>query len=191
MPTETNINSINLFQTQADYETNKASLSENDLVAVAIGDSLIPVGTIISYAGNTTPNGFLDCSGASLSPSTYTNLFGVIGTTYGGNGSTTFNLPNMSNNLVSDVATGAIPVYGNGMTLGLTNGSLNGGLYFHISNMYEALAIQDAYGKSVGGTYGLASLGTCAVGVTTDSTKSGIVAKMTATKTTVKYCIKY
>lgn len=34
MPTETNINSINLFQTQADYEDNKASLSNNDLVAI-------------------------------------------------------------------------------------------------------------------------------------------------------------
>ena len=65
------------------------------------GDVIIdalPVGTIISYAGNATPSGFLDCSGAELNPNTYARLFGVIGTTYGGNGSTTFNLPNLNNN---------------------------------------------------------------------------------------------
>ena len=39
--------------------------------------NLLPVGTIIPYAGNSVPNGFLDCSGASLNPATYVNLFGV------------------------------------------------------------------------------------------------------------------
>ena len=58
----------------------------------------LPVGTIISYAGNATPSGFLDCNGAELNPNTYARLFDVIGTTYGGNGSTTFNLPNLNNN---------------------------------------------------------------------------------------------
>lgn len=57
----------------------------------------LPVGTIISCAGNTVPSGFLPCSGASLNPSTYVNLFNEIGTTYGGDGSTTFNLPNLNN----------------------------------------------------------------------------------------------
>ena len=59
---------------------------------------VVPVGTIISYAGNATPSGFLDCSGAELNPNTYASLFGVIGTTYGGDGVTTFNLPNLNNN---------------------------------------------------------------------------------------------
>jgi microcystin-dependent protein len=59
---------------------------------------LMPVGTIIAYAGNTPPINFLACNGASLNPNTYVNLFNIIGTTYGGDGSTTFNLPNLNNN---------------------------------------------------------------------------------------------
>jgi len=56
------------------------------------------VGFVGTYAGNTPPAGWLSCEGASLNPQTYTRLFGRIGTTYGGNGSTTFNLPNLNNN---------------------------------------------------------------------------------------------
>jgi|SRR5581483_1365963 len=54
-----------------------------------------PPGTIIMYAGGTTPSGWLLCDGSAVSRSTYQALFAAIGTTYGaGDGSTTFNLPN-------------------------------------------------------------------------------------------------
>lgn len=56
----------------------------------------LPVGSIIAYAGNTTPSGFLDCNGASLNPNTYINLFDVIGVRYGGDGVESFKLPNIS-----------------------------------------------------------------------------------------------
>lgn len=53
-----------------------------------------PVGTIIAYAANTAPTGFLLCDGSAVSRTTYAALFAVIGTTWGsGDGSTTFNLP--------------------------------------------------------------------------------------------------
>ena len=55
-----------------------------------------PVGCINLYAGSTAPTGWLICDGSAVSRTTYANLFSVIGTTYGtGNGSTTFNLPNL------------------------------------------------------------------------------------------------
>ena len=45
---------------------------------------------------NTAPNGHLLCDGSLISRTTYANLFSVIGTTFGaGDGSTTFNLPNL------------------------------------------------------------------------------------------------
>jgi microcystin-dependent protein len=48
------------------------------------------------YAGATPPTGWLACDGAAVSRSTYAALFALIGTTYGaGDGSTTFNLPNL------------------------------------------------------------------------------------------------
>lgn len=53
-------------------------------------------GIVIPYAGTAAPTGFLLCDGAAVSRSTYARLFAIVATTYGaGNGSTTFNLPNL------------------------------------------------------------------------------------------------
>lgn len=53
-----------------------------------------PVGTVITMAANSAPNGYLLCNGAAVSRTTYAALFAKIGTTYGsGDGSTKFNLP--------------------------------------------------------------------------------------------------
>jgi microcystin-dependent protein len=56
-----------------------------------------PTGTIIAYASNgALPDGYLSCDGSAVSRTTYADLFDAIGTTWGsGNGSTTFNLPNL------------------------------------------------------------------------------------------------
>lgn len=54
----------------------------------------LPAGTMIPFAGNVVPEGFLICNGAAVSRTTYASLFAAIGTLYGtGDGSTTFNLP--------------------------------------------------------------------------------------------------
>lgn len=54
------------------------------------------VGSIIPFAGSTIPTGFLVCDGRAIDRSTYSQLFDVIGTTYGsGDGISTFNLPNL------------------------------------------------------------------------------------------------
>jgi microcystin-dependent protein len=56
----------------------------------------MPSGSITQFAGSTAPTGWLSCDGANVSRTTYAALFAIIGTTYGaGDGSTTFNLPNM------------------------------------------------------------------------------------------------
>jgi len=56
-----------------------------------------PVGLIVSFAGGGAPDGWLECDGREISRSAYADLFSVIATTYGiGNGSTTFNLPNIA-----------------------------------------------------------------------------------------------
>lgn len=53
-------------------------------------------GTLIQYAGTTAPSGYLFCDGAAVSRATYANLFSAISTTWGaGNGSTTFNVPDL------------------------------------------------------------------------------------------------
>lgn len=59
------------------------------------GDTF-PIGAISPYAGSTAPTNWLLCDGSAISRVTYADLFTAIGTTYGsGDGSTTFNLPNL------------------------------------------------------------------------------------------------
>lgn len=53
-------------------------------------------GIIKAYGGAAAPAGYLLCDGAAVSRTTYSDLFNVLGTTYGaGNGTTTFNLPDL------------------------------------------------------------------------------------------------
>ena len=59
------------------------------------GDSL-KIGAIIPFTGTTAPNGYMICDGTAISRTEYAELFSVIGTTFGsGDGSTTFNIPNL------------------------------------------------------------------------------------------------
>ncbi len=56
----------------------------------------VPPGTVLPYAGSTAPTYYLMCDGSAVSRTTYAALFAVIGTTFGtGDGSTTFNLPDL------------------------------------------------------------------------------------------------
>jgi microcystin-dependent protein len=55
-----------------------------------------PAGIIAPFAGTSAPSGWLACQGQAISRSTYATLFTAIGTTWGsGDGSTTFNLPDL------------------------------------------------------------------------------------------------
>lgn len=57
---------------------------------------LSEVAQVAAYAQNTAPLGWLKCNGAAISRTAYARLFRAIGTTFGiGNGSTTFNLPDL------------------------------------------------------------------------------------------------
>jgi microcystin-dependent protein len=54
----------------------------------------VPAGVVIYHAANTAPTGFIKANGASLSTTTYANLFAAIGYTFGGSGSS-FNVPDL------------------------------------------------------------------------------------------------
>lgn len=65
-------------------------------VAAALAAGAAPAGTVIMHAANSAPTGYLACDGSAVSRTTYSALFTAIGTTFGaGNGTTTFNLPDM------------------------------------------------------------------------------------------------
>jgi len=76
----------------ANYEATKYDFTGANLTNI----DLVNTGLIIPWTDGSVPSGFLECDGSAVSRSTYAALFAVIGTTYGsGNGSTTFNVPDL------------------------------------------------------------------------------------------------
>lgn len=74
--------------------------------ATVISSDNVPVGSIIWSANATVPAGYLLCNGASVGRDTYPELFAAIGTTYGeGDGSTTFNLPDLIGRFIEGSST--------------------------------------------------------------------------------------
>jgi microcystin-dependent protein len=64
------------------------------------------IGEIRMFAGNFAPNGWMMCEGQTLPISENDALFQLIGTTYGGDGEETFNLPNMASRVPMHMGTG-------------------------------------------------------------------------------------
>ena len=94
--------------------------------------SSAPTGVVQAFAGSTTPQGWLLCDGSAVSRTNYAALFTAIGTTYGsGNGSTTFNLPNLVDKFVEGSATA-----GTVKSAGLPNikGSITKIMYYSASS---------------------------------------------------------
>jgi len=62
----------------------------------------VPTGTVSAFAGSAAPTGYALCDGSAVNRTSQAALFGVIGTTYGvGDGSTTFNLPDLRGRVVA------------------------------------------------------------------------------------------
>jgi len=61
----------------------------------------VPTGSVFAMATTTVPSGYLECDGSAVSRTTYADLFAAIGTTWGaGNGSSTFNVPDLRGEFV-------------------------------------------------------------------------------------------
>lgn len=70
---------------------------------------LVPTGVVLPFGGSTVPNGWLLANGAAVSRSGKARLFSVYGTTFGaGDGSTTFNLPDLRDRYIIGVNTNAL-----------------------------------------------------------------------------------
>jgi len=96
---------------------NRTLTLPNETGTVAL-TSLVPAGCIMQYGGSSAPSGWLLCDGTAISRSTYSTLFAIISTTYGpGNGTTTFNIPDLRTRVaVGKAASGTFSA------LGLTGG---------------------------------------------------------------------
>jgi microcystin-dependent protein len=81
----------------------------------------VPAGAIMAFGGTIAPTGFLLCTGALVSRSTYAALFAAIGIAYGaGDGSTTFGLPDLQQKFPLGKAAA-----GTGVALGSVGGAID------------------------------------------------------------------
>lgn len=96
--------------------TDRGIMASSSTVMSLVNHS--PVGLLSPYAGSVAPVNWLLCDGSAVSRATYAKLFAVIGTTYGvGDGSTTFNVPDLRGRTIVMV---------DGSANRLTSASLNG-----------------------------------------------------------------
>lgn len=173
-----------------------ASTTSNDTTAASTAfvisqlSNAVPVGTVLPFGGSVAPSGYLLCNGATVSRTTYADLFAAIGTTYGaGNGSTTFALPNYSNVFLVKSAT--VSVKGDGKALGLTNGKSSYALGGNREGSYGNLLGYYALGTNVKEeSFASSGLLKGAIGVVTDASKSGITGTASLASA-CKYIIKY
>jgi microcystin-dependent protein len=93
--------------TTADTGTVTSTMIANGAVTTEkLGNDVqfLPAGLIAPFGGSSAPTGWLLCHGQAVSRSTYSALFAVFSTTYGaGNGSTTFNLPDLRGRVIAGV----------------------------------------------------------------------------------------
>lgn len=132
----------NQLSSDASVDANRAvdtnHIKDGSVTAVKLDSAavsvLMPTASLMPYAGSAAPTGYLLCDGAAISRTTYSDLFGIVGTTYGvGDGSTTFNIPDLRGRVIAglDINTGGLAnrlttgsaANINGLLLGANNGN--------------------------------------------------------------------
>lgn len=83
------------------------NLGERLAVQMPADGRVIPTGTIVMTGRSSAPSGWLICNGDAVDRTLYAELYSAIGITFGpGNGTTTFNLPDMRGRVAAGVGTG-------------------------------------------------------------------------------------
>ncbi len=143
-----------------------------------INTATVPAGMVNPFAGNTAPHGYLICDGAAIDRTTYARLFAVIGTIYGsGNGSTTFNLPDLRGEFVRGLDAGR------GVDAGRANGSFQKGTLIANNEFYADREVYHITSDAGAAPYN--GLGNSAIGKDRINISSYPNVKMTTTSGSV------
>jgi len=156
----------------------------------------LSAGSIITMSHSTVPNGFLECNGAELSRTTYADLYAVLGDTYGaGDGSTTFNIPDLRGEFIRGFDNGR------GIDSGRAIGTAQGDAIRNITGSHEEWASRgdqqfNASGAFTHSTGTLTGLSASSSGTTTKWTFDASIVVPTASENrprniAMMYCIKY
>ncbi len=82
------------------FELPSEVITDGGAKSINVFEATSPTGAITMFGAAAAPAGWLLCQGQAVSRVTFADLFGVVGTTYGiGDGSTTFNVPNLEGNV--------------------------------------------------------------------------------------------
>lgn len=97
--------STNLLEVKDSSGNNLMAVDSSGVMSASLAPAIaLPAGMLAPYAGSTAPTGWLLCAGQAVSRTTYASLFAAISTTYGsGDGSTTFNLPDLRGRTIAGV----------------------------------------------------------------------------------------
>jgi microcystin-dependent protein len=90
--------------------------------AYADGEA-VPIGAIIMYGSSVAPTNFLNCDGSVYNVSTYPKLAAILGAAFGGNGSTTFAVPNLNQSRFP-IGTPSVGAQGGAGTVTLSMGNI-------------------------------------------------------------------
>lgn len=151
-----------------DNEAPALSAANLNQLQTNIENVIMPIGAGCDYYGNDLPTNFLWADGTAISRTEYSELFAIIGTTYGaGDGSTTFNLPDKRERVTVMKMIGSTQG-----TTGATMDTLGakGGEFKHTISETELTAHYHGYDANILGSYWdtplgyLSSSGTVGVG---------------------------
>ena len=140
------------------------------------GAFVVQTGMILPFsaAAGSIPTGYLNCDGAAVSRSTYSTLYALIANTYGaGNGSTTFNVPNLAGRFaIGKSGSYALASTGGGTTSSFTpSGSVSVTVNNHTLTQSQIPSHNHSASTSVSGTVTLSNLKNQFVG----SSGSGVI----------------
>jgi hypothetical protein len=120
---------------------------DTQIAGIPAATDLTPAGTVIYTARTTAPTGYLKANGAAVSRTTYATLFAAIGTLYGiGDGSTTFNLPDLRGEFVRGFDDGR------GVDTGRTMGSTQAQSYQSHSHPISSGAVLSGFDAGESGS---------------------------------------
>jgi len=170
---------------EAGSETALRSMSplrvKQAITALSMG---IPAGSVLPFAMSSAPSGYLECDGTAISRSTYSDLFSAIGTTFGtGDGSTTFNIPDLRGEFIRGWD------HGKGTDSGRTLGSSQSGAIESHSHGFSSS--QATNNTSLNGGTSYVQLSGQSPGANTASTDTTGVSETRPRNIALMYCIKY
>lgn len=149
----------------------------NILGGAGQGVGTVVTGTVVTFAGPDAPSGWLLCDGAAYSRQTFAGLFGQIGTTWGaGDGSTTFNVPNLTDRFIRASGAQGVGATGGAASVTLSTGQLPAHNHPVVDPGHVHTSLVAASNVTAGAAAGGVTAGNTAsavTGVTTSNTGSG------------------